>query len=146
MLSGLLIAPIALKGKSWVEILDSIDLYRIATWIAEEHSTALPRLSFEAGYWRSFKGDARSLESSGKFLPRFERQNDTEMRIITVWSATRPVRVSSQGFAQMQRDLVAEKVEIDPRVSAAHLLASENFTIEAASVIKISYVIGDMRC
>jgi hypothetical protein len=48
-------------------------------------------------------------------------------------------------LAEMQRDLVAEEVEIDPGVGGTAFGATDDVTIEASCFVKIGDVVGEME-
>ncbi len=50
-----------------------------------------------------------------------------------------------KGLTQMQGDLVAKEVEIDPGVGAATLATAEHAAVETAGLVEIGHVVGKMK-
>ncbi|MOA35712.1 hypothetical protein D3C78_1571820 [compost metagenome] len=48
-------------------------------------------------------------------------------------------------LAQVQRDLVAEEVEVHPGLGAAAFLAAEQAAVEGAGLVEITDVVGKME-
>jgi hypothetical protein len=48
-------------------------------------------------------------------------------------------------FAEVQRELVAEEIEINPRVGASTFNATEDAAIKPARFIEVGYVNGEVK-
>ncbi len=60
-----------------------------------------------------------------------------------MWSPTLPVFVRLERLAEVQRNLMAEEIEIHPGVRAAAFLATEGAAVETARAVEVGYVVGE---
>ena len=102
-----------------------------------------PGVALKAHLRRNHELGARRDEASGQRLPFGQRQHHAQMRHRHQMIAHASGVGGGERFAQMQRDLVPEEVEIDPGRRAAALAAAEHPAIEGAGFVQIADVIGE---
>jgi hypothetical protein len=105
----------------------------------------LAGLAFEAQVRLEHEVGAGGLQSLCHRLPVGQRQDEPEMR------HRHPVLADMAGggglerLAQVQGDLVAEEVEIDPGGGAAALCAAQHAAVEAPRHVQVGDVEGEMK-
>jgi hypothetical protein len=82
------------------------------------------------------------LQAVGQRLPIVLLQDQTEMGHGYQVLADMACQRGFEGFAQMQRDLVREKVKVHPRVGGATFGATEDAAVKAAGFVEV----GDVKC
>jgi hypothetical protein len=87
-------------------------------------------------------GVAKSLSQR---LPIGQREHQAKVRHGHHPIAHLAGELGREGLAQMQRQLVAKKIEVDPGVGAAALDATENAPIEAPGNIEIDHMEGEVK-
>lgn len=138
-------AKVALLRKNAVKVLEAFDLDRVPARIEEEHGALFTGLAFEADDRRNVESDATAFEAIGKCEPLVEWQDNTKMghHHHVVADLAGPRRL--ERLAEMKRNLMAVEVEIDPGLGAAAFGATQHVAVEAATVIEIFDMVGEVR-
>src|SRR5450830_12762 len=119
---------------------------RVARWIAEEHGRLLTCFTREAdaGGNDEFHFVA-SRQGIGELAPVIHLQDDAQMR------HRHHVRSNLAGirhlerFAEVQRQLMAEEINVHPGIGASAFFTAEQLAVEVARDIQIVDVIGEME-
>jgi hypothetical protein len=95
--------------------------------------------------WLDHKTQTQRLQALGQGLPIRSLQDQTKVRHGHQVVADTARVAGFERFAQMQRDLVREKVEIDPSVGGATFLATEHIAVKATGFVKVGDMEGEMK-
>jgi hypothetical protein len=131
--------------KDIVKIPESLRFDGVAAGIAEKHRALLAWLAFEPDNGRYVEGHVIVFESFCERKPGIEREDDAEMRHHHLMLADNPGARDLEWFADVQGDLVSEKIEIDPGFCAAPFQASQNASIESAGLLQVMDMIGHVK-
>ena len=85
------------------------------------------------------------FQALGHRLPVGQGQHQAEVRHGHQAVADAAGARGGEGLAQVQRDLVAEEVEVDPGVGAAAFGAAEHVAVEAARLVEVANVKGEVE-
>jgi hypothetical protein len=128
-----------------VEGTQALDLDRIAERVVEEHGPLLAGLALEAHLRLQQELGAGGFQARGHGLPVGQGERQAEVRHGDHHVADAAGARGGEGLAEMKRNLVAEKVEIDPGVGAAALGATEDVAIETAGAVEVANVKGKVK-
>lgn len=122
-----------------------LDLDGIAARIEEEHRPLLAGLAFETHDRRNVEAHALLFQALGQHEPIRQAQHHAHMRHQYEVVADLAGPRDFEGLAQMQRQLMAKEIEIDPGIRAAPFLATKHVAVEPAGLIEIGDVKGEME-
>jgi hypothetical protein len=92
--------------------------------------------------WGDHKMGVGRLQPISQRLPIVLLQDQTEVRHGHQMLADMARHRGFEGFAQVQRDLVREKIKVHPGVGGATFGATEHTTVKAAGFVEV----GDVKC
>src|SRR6218665_3296306 len=128
-----------------IERAKALDLYRVAARVMKEHRPLLAGLAGKAYRRLQHEGGAGSTRGRSEGLPVRQLQNGPEMghghHVLADLAGTG----TGAGLAQVQRDLVAEKVEVDPGGGASAFPAPQHVTVKAAGCVQVGDVKGEVK-
>ena len=93
----------------------------------------------------STKSMPEASSRCARCLPGGQLEHDAEVRHRHHHVADAAGARGGEGLAEVQRDLVAEEVEVDPGVGAAAFGAAEHAAIEAAGFVEVADVEGEVE-
>ena len=121
------------------DVAKRLELKCVAGWVEKEHGRLFAGLAFETNVGIDYEFCIQIPESLGQLLPLCPFENDTK-----VWDrdvvAIDGVRVSGCCFCiidQMSNDLMPEKIEIDPAITAATHAAPQTFCVKLAGSVEV---------
>lgn len=124
---------------------EALDLDRVAARIAEEHCPLLARLALKPDLWLNNKLGVCLLQTARQRFPVREFEDRTEVghRHHVVAHLARVG--SGKRLAEVEGDLVAKKVEVDPRIGTATFLAPKDIPVEGASCVEVTDVVCEVE-
>gem|GEM_PF-6160563 len=126
--------------KHLADVPERFELECIAGRIEEKHRCLFARLAFEPDVGLDHKFCIEVPESAGEFFPLVPFQHHAKMGDRNVMAIDRiGVRLAGRlpAIDQMGNNLVTEKIEIDPAITAAAHPASQPVGIELAGCIEV---------
>ena len=134
-----LVAAVAQCGGAWLLAVSALQWRRPGPW------TLLAGLAGEAQMGFDDEGGAGRLQACGQGLPRGQLEHQAQVRHRDQVVADLAGVGGREGCAQVQRNLVAEEVEVDPGRGAAPLAATQHAAVEGARGRQIVHVVGEMK-
>ena len=121
------------------------DLNRVATGVIKEHRPLLAGFALKAYLWLQHELGLGGFQAFGQGHPVGLEQDYAQVghghHVVADFASVR----HGKGRAQVQGDLVAEEVEVDPGVGAAAFAAAEDAAVEVAGHVQVGHVIGEMK-
>lgn len=115
------------------DVLERLEFKRVAGWVEEKHRRLFTRFTLEADMRLDNEFGVRGLEPVGERVPLAHAENDAEMatrHIVTVHIAR--FRHGAFFGRKMRNNLMPIKIEVDPMIGSATLLATKQTEIERA--------------
>ena len=134
------------------DILERLELQRIAGWVEEEHGGLLAGLAAEANVRLDDELDTLREDALGEYFPVGHLENDSAVGdrypVAVDGIVVRPECASwSKRWIEMADELMPVKVEVDPRGVAASLGTSQQLSIEATAFGDVADLNGNVaRC
>ena len=129
-----------------LHVFEAFQLDWVAERIAHEDGPLLAGLSRVAQHGLENVVDIRRRSKAITYgLPFAQWQHCTEMRHGHGNTVYKPGIGSCEGLAQVKAQLMPEEIKVYPRVGAAPFSAAKNLAVEGSSLVKIAYMIGQMK-
>ena len=123
----------------------TLDLNGVARGVEEKHRRLLPRCPGKAQGRLQYKLHVTAQQAFFESVPVGHGQYHAKMRHGHPVLADFPGIANGKRLAQMQRQLMAEKVDIYPALRAAALSTAQHVSVKAPRRDQVVNVIGEMK-
>ncbi len=131
------------------EVVEALELQRIAGRIEEKHGSLLAHFALKANVGFDHKHHARTLQPFRERLPLVHREHDAEVgdwHVVPVdWIAMLGLCCRFPAMFDVRDDLVPKQIEVDPLRSTPALRAAKNCPIKVPGGVQIIDWESDMK-
>ncbi len=127
-----------LRGDQVLRFGESLELYRVATGVSQQHARLLVDATFVPSMRRDYESDACTRESLSQFRPCLDRQHRAEVgqryrvavdHVLAHLNHASPTVLA--GADGVRDELMPEEIEVHPILAAASLPATQQIRVEA---------------